>query len=504
MPRAVVLLTSPYWQMARELRQRHGWDIWGFNVSPATPPIREGCSRILDIDALVRRHMATPAPPDIVARAARLEAEYGVNLADILSADRHLGIGWVTGGLYHTGALAALPYEKHLHLVAEVFDALDAYFAEARPETVCPGIVGSFETAIAYAVCERRGLPIHAPMLLGDGAHHYFQQDRFENVPHLGQAYRRLQGMAREEVAALGLAGHAEEVGRNVRANVQLYGRKGRPSHFLRAAARTTFNFAHKRARGLYAKGGVPLRAKLGYHWANFRNFRREMRRAYTPLEQLARAPFVFFPPHFEPEGALNGTEPYFTNQLYAIELLSRAVPAGMWVAVKEHPATVGNRPAWWMDAIARFPRVKLLHPYENSLEVIRRSTATATITGTAGLEAALLGKPVISLGPSYRFNFVDHVHFANDLRGLRALLQRIVAGHDAAQARRDGALLQAAVELACFRLDDATGFTQITPEHAGIVADELVAHLRGASRVQRFLASPAVAPDPAAPASSR
>lgn len=501
MPRAVVLLTSPYWQMARELRQRHGWDIWGFNVSPITPPIRAVASRVLDVDALVRRHMGTPVPPDLGARAARLEAEYGVNLADILSADRHLGIGWVTGGLYHTGALAALSYEKHLHLVAEVFDALDAYFTEARPETVCPGIVGSFETAIAYAVCERRGLPIHAPMLLGDGAHHYFQQDRFENIPHLEPAYRKLQGMSTGEVAALGLAGHAEDVGANVRANVKVYGRKGRPGVFIRAAAKTTYAYAHKRARGLYGKGTVPLSAKLGYHWANFRNFRREMRRAYVPLDELARDPYVFFPPHFEPEGALNGTEPYFTNQLYAIELLSRAVPAGMWVAVKEHPATVGNRPSWWMDAIARFPRVKLLHPYENSLEVIRRGTATATITGTAGLEAALLGKPVISLGPSYRFNFVDHVHFANELRELRALILRLRREHDADQARRDGALLQAAIELACFRLDDATGFTQITPEHAAIVADELVAHLRGDARVQRFLAgrplAPAAAPPP-------
>jgi hypothetical protein len=191
------------------------------------------------------------------------------------------------------------------------------------------------------------------------------------------------------------------------------------------------------------------------YQVDNYRNFKRDMRRRYPPIDEILDSEYVYFPLHFEPEATLNGLEPHFTNQMYAVELLSKSVPAGVDVVVKEHPAAVGNRPSDWINTIVGFPRVKLAYPFEDAIEIIRNSLATATITGTSGLEAAIMGKPVISLGPSYRFNFVDHVRHTNDLLTLRKIIKEIYESKRSADYKRDGAALKMAIELTCFKLDE-------------------------------------------------
>ncbi len=208
----------------------------------------------------------------------------------------------------------------------------------------------------------------------------------------------------------------------------------------------------------------------------NFLNFRKELRRKYDSMEQIKDSKYVYYALHYEPEATLNGLEPHFTNQMYAIELLSKSVPVGVDVRIKEHPAGVGNRPSNWIDTVAKFPRVKLVHPFENSIELIRGSLATATITGTAGLEAALLGKPVISFGPNYRYNFVDHVWHANDLLSLRSVLKEIESIKDFKGLERNGKVLMKAIDMTCFKLKDhIVNENYPAQETVEVVANELL-----------------------------
>ncbi len=104
---------------------------------------------------------------------------------------------------------------------------------------------------------------------------------------------------------------------------------------------------------------------------------------------------------------------PYQTNQLAVIESLSKSLPLGMDLVVKEHPAMMGRRPSGFYRALSRIPKVILVSAHERPFELIRRAALTCVITGTAGWEAMMLQKPVIVLGENFPYlqvgQGVDH-----------------------------------------------------------------------------------------------
>lgn len=472
--RAILLTRTPYLQVGRVLREDHGWETFGYDNTALREETRRGLSGHLDLHRVVQQAAASPPGSDILARAARLEARDGGNLADVLIADRHLGSGWVTGGLYHGGALSRLPYEGQLQVLCDLDDAIEAYLAEIRPTLVMAGQVGCAEIATMYAACARRDIPCFGLTFLNYGSNYYWQAERAGHVPGLEETYRVLRGSgaAPPDVAMAPVAPRTRLVMPQLRARGQVLPLVGR-------VVRSARHHARGALRGQVNAGGVTFWSKLDYHLQNFRGFRREMRRPYTGLAQLEGRRFVYYPLHFEPEATLSGVETLFTNQLYAVEVLSKSVPSDVAVMVKEHPAAIGNRPPGWMDILARFPRVVLAHPFDDSIALVRHSGVTVTIAGTAGLEAALLGKPVLSLGPSYRLNFVDHVSVANDIPTLRRLLRDLLDRPEDPGRARDAAILRQAIERCCFQLDDATAFRDTTEADARTAARELLRMLR-------------------------
>lgn len=108
---------------------------------------------------------------------------------------------------------------------------------------------------------------------------------------------------------------------------------------------------------------------------------------------------FAFFPLHYEPEISLLLQAPFFTDQLHTIKIIARSLPVGCWMYVKEHPQMVPYRPRSFYKQLKKIPNVKLLPPSITSFQIIPHAKLVLVITGTAGWEATLLGKPVITFG---------------------------------------------------------------------------------------------------------
>lgn len=128
------------------------------------------------------------------------------------------------------------------------------------------------------------------------------------------------------------------------------------------------------------------------------------------PVAATALTKFVYFPLHIEPELATLICAPYHTDQLSVLHNLARSLPADTVLAVKEHPAVVGGFPLSFYRQIRDLPNTMLVDPNENSQELIRSSVGVATITGSAGFEAMLMRKPVITFGNVF-YNVCDSVH---------------------------------------------------------------------------------------------
>lgn len=118
-------------------------------------------------------------------------------------------------------------------------------------------------------------------------------------------------------------------------------------------------------------------------------------------LNELPNTPYVLFGLHMQPESTIDVWAPFYSNQMRVIELLARSIPPTHKLLVKVHKSDVSNHSRKELDRMQAFPGVELIAPFADTRKFIDNADLIIAIQGTMGLEAALLGKPVIMLGES-------------------------------------------------------------------------------------------------------
>lgn len=116
---------------------------------------------------------------------------------------------------------------------------------------------------------------------------------------------------------------------------------------------------------------------------------------------------FVFFPFHVEPELALLLYAPYRILQSEIAHNVAQSLAWDTCLYTKDHPQGIGKKNLGFYKKLVSLPNVKMLYPDLNSHAIISASLGVVTITGTAAMEAMLLGKPAITIGEVF-FNFAE------------------------------------------------------------------------------------------------
>jgi Capsule polysaccharide biosynthesis protein len=132
---------------------------------------------------------------------------------------------------------------------------------------------------------------------------------------------------------------------------------------------------------------------------------------------------FVFYPLHFEPEAATLVHGSYFENQMEVVRNLARSLPIGWRLVVKEHFYMRGRRPLSFYRSLRRIPNVQAVPFSVPTNALIRDARVVAVIASTVGLEASLIGKPVVMFG-DYPWDYAPTVHKVAALSKLPALLR--------------------------------------------------------------------------------
>lgn len=132
---------------------------------------------------------------------------------------------------------------------------------------------------------------------------------------------------------------------------------------------------------------------------------------------------YVYYPLHKDPEASTSLYGKWYVNQLALIENISRSIPCGHKLYVKEHTFFYSSRPRYFHNWIKKFPNIRLISPHANSIELIKKSSLVLTITGTTGWEAILLQKPVITFGNIY-YNIFDEVVNIKEIEKLPHILK--------------------------------------------------------------------------------
>jgi hypothetical protein len=411
-----------------------------------------------------------PTPPhdQVVAEARENEKWLGLTYNELAVSNRHLGRGFALGGFYHPRSRLSenIDYWTMLH----IFNGNIAYW---RREIEQKRPVMAIQMRKHCAVVARKmGVPMRWLAIARFKNYYHWTHTEFAELPTLERTYRRI----REALPA--------ELDAPYKAHMDLREVFRKRASLWRTCAHAGYVFAQRVywwLRG-YQKGrSYYIRGHVATIFRNRSQLRETTGRNAVQLEALAGQRFVFFPLHTEPEEALQGYSPEYFYQLSCIAALARDLPAGVVLAVKDTYAGVGRRPDNFYDQIRAFKNVVLLDTMTVGPDVIRASAAVATITGTAGFEAVVMGKPVVTFGHHNLYNFLPHVRFIDNERDLKpALAELLDESFDREAACLAGGRFLAAVTEESFDLGsfDLRKRGQIAPEQAKAAYDSLIASL--------------------------
>jgi CDP-glycerol glycerophosphotransferase (TagB/SpsB family) len=145
------------------------------------------------------------------------------------------------------------------------------------------------------------------------------------------------------------------------------------------------------------------------------RNLNRKIQSLYTHYNGLTEKPdasdkYVLFALHYQPERTTLPEGGIFENQLLAIDILSRALPEGWWLYVREHPRQFQKndprkahfRDYYYYQRIKTNRNVRLISVHENQEALIEGARVVASIKGDVGWEAMTRGKPSITFARAW------------------------------------------------------------------------------------------------------
>jgi len=170
----------------------------------------------------------------------------------------------------------------------------------------------------------------------------------------------------------------------------------------------------------------------------NIRAQKKRLLAAYTRLSakpDLSR-PYIYVTLQHQPEQAANPQGGEYQHQYLMVETLAALIPDGWSLYVKEHVASLlshsqfeRNRTPAYYEALAKIPAVTLVSPDMGSFDLIDNARAVATISGSAGWEAVLRGKPALLFGYSWYRN-CEGVFQCHTVNQITSALEQIETGY--------------------------------------------------------------------------
>lgn len=360
----------------------------------------------------------------------RIDQVYGAGtFGRVVTADRRLGPGYVTGGRLRPEEVARKPRLTDDQLdsyVVGLFSFFEKQFESQNPHSVLTHAVASAPALALSIVAKKRNLTFatfsHTRVLdryiLEDGIANELKpiQEKFSRLPGRRPYSAEVLQQARKLQADFLLAQEAPQymsslIGTNSFSNV------------LEALRVSTLWFVR-----FGMKGGSRLEfRRYGYRITS--SFRRFLSLKNFRFDGLPGAKFAYFPLHVDPESSTMVQAPHLTNQIAIIEALAKSLPSGYRLVVKEHLPMVGHRPRGFYAALRSLHRVIVVSPETSSFELIKKASFVAVISGTAGFEALRLGKRVLLMGRAPYERFHSGLVVESDFTRLESAISKLLSG---------------------------------------------------------------------------
>jgi|GEM_PF-1018334 len=352
-----------------------------------------------------------------------LKNYYGSIIRDI-TADKNI-----------PGQLRRYPKEHQLHSAVAYYQLYKDYLMREKPDAVLCTIIESHEGMMLYAAAKELKIQTIFVTSSRNLALSFFSETPNEEMP----AYTF------NEPLDPSLMAKAEDIVHSFQKSVSkavqftyeprledlIEFKKFLPvTKKLMRAPRGLWNLYQDVKREPYSYHPNPLwfQPFMQFWWLNLKvaTWKAKRRKRFADITHLDQLPkkFVYFPLHVYPELTITTMAPFFEDQLRAVDLIRYHIPPDHLLVIKEHPAMLGRRPLSFFKALTHRAGVYLAAQQLPSVELIKRSSMTVSITGTACLEAMLLGKPSLTLEKTFFSHWVPvfdsfhhfHQELANEL----------------------------------------------------------------------------------------
>lgn len=342
-----------------------------------------------------------------------LEREYGIpNLWPYINVDRIIRFGQLVREYpYDTPPYT---HEEMLRMLQVYAKAIIAFLDEEKPDFLFSAPLGGMGTVLLHHIAKKRGIRTLVMAFPGirdriavserydrlTFVESIVARDREKKISDIPQ-YEEARAFIKEFRERPRVYSEIHEPSRRKFSRIQHFGFL-HPARFFPMVAFLFEKLAEQRRQPLY-RGDYSYVRPLGFF---IDAVRRKMRNlvgssdlydAYDPS-----VPFVFFPLHLEPELSLLLLARFDTDQIGVVRRVAQSLPVGVKLVVKEHPQMVVSRPRAFYKTLKKIPNVVLIRPEIPGFDVIARAALVTVITGTAGWEATLFGKPVVTFGDAF------------------------------------------------------------------------------------------------------
>jgi hypothetical protein len=175
------------------------------------------------------------------------------------------------------------------------------------------------------------------------------------------------------------------------------------------------------------------------YQLKKIRKVMDKYKKEYKKAEQEVdfKRKYIYFPLHYQPECNTSPVGEHFADQILTVKILSSALPQGWIIYVKENTAQWNYRNAqansfrysgyYW--ELANIKSVSLVSPDVSSFDLAAQSQAVATISGTAGWESLVRGKPVLFFGHPW-YQHCEGALSVGNSNDCRRAIEKIINGY--------------------------------------------------------------------------
>ncbi len=142
--------------------------------------------------------------------------------------------------------------------------------------------------------------------------------------------------------------------------------------------------------------------------------------------KELPSEPYVLYPLHKQPESAIDVQGKDYSDQLTTIKSIRKQLPAKYRLAVKVHKSATTEVTKNFLSEIKNIGKISILDSSLDMSVLISKSEAIITVCGSTGYEAALFGKPVLTLVDMFWSKFPT-VKVCGNLKNLKEDLDTVI-----------------------------------------------------------------------------